>query len=117
MHSCARVRALTHTRMHLLTYTCMHTHTDSNGGALQDGVPQTIFDLRRAGIKVWTRHALHCTAPGCIRHAVGDADAGTCMAAQVWMLTGDKVGTAINIGKMCRLISDDMAVVDFTVPK
>ncbi|KAJ1723237.1 hypothetical protein LPJ53_002402 [Coemansia erecta] len=43
---------------------------------LQSGVPETIFKLRRAGIRVW-------------------------------MLTGDKVETAINIAKSCRLIDTD----------
>ncbi|KAJ2160716.1 hypothetical protein GGF46_002017, partial [Coemansia sp. RSA 552] len=43
---------------------------------LQEGVPETIFKLRRAGIRVW-------------------------------MLTGDKVETAINIAKSCRLIETD----------
>jgi phospholipid-translocating ATPase len=42
---------------------------------LQDGVPQTIDKLRRAGIKIW-------------------------------MLTGDKRETAINIGHSCGLIKD-----------
>ncbi|KAJ2659024.1 hypothetical protein IWW48_003733 [Coemansia sp. RSA 1200] len=44
---------------------------------LQNGVPETIFKLRRAGIRVW-------------------------------MLTGDKVETAINIAKSCRLIDTDV---------
>ncbi|KAJ2845024.1 drs2 neo1 protein, partial [Coemansia brasiliensis] len=44
---------------------------------LQEGVPETIFKLRRAGIRVW-------------------------------MLTGDKVETAINIAKSCRLIETDV---------
>ncbi|KAJ2694882.1 hypothetical protein H4218_005429 [Coemansia sp. IMI 209128] len=48
---------------------------------LQEGVPETIFKLRRAGIRVW-------------------------------MLTGDKVETAINIGKSCRLL--DTEVVEQT---
>ncbi|KAI8318958.1 phospholipid-translocating P-type ATPase [Martensiomyces pterosporus] len=48
---------------------------------LQAGVPETIFKLRRAGIRVW-------------------------------MLTGDKVETAINIAKSCRLI--DTEVVEMT---
>ncbi|KAJ2005662.1 hypothetical protein GGI04_002158, partial [Coemansia thaxteri] len=48
---------------------------------LQAGVPETIFKLRRAGIRVW-------------------------------MLTGDKVETAINIAKSCRLI--DTEVVEIT---
>ncbi|KAJ1950554.1 hypothetical protein EC988_004346, partial [Linderina pennispora] len=47
---------------------------------LQDGVPETIFKLRRAGIRVW-------------------------------MLTGDKVETAINIAKSCRLIDTDTVEV------
>jgi magnesium-transporting ATPase (P-type) len=44
---------------------------------LQEGVPQTIADLGRAGIKTW-------------------------------MLTGDKVETAINIGRTCKLLTDGM---------
>ncbi|KAA0173731.1 hypothetical protein FNF27_04880 [Cafeteria roenbergensis] len=44
---------------------------------LQDGVPQTISDLARAGIKTW-------------------------------VLTGDKVETAINIGRTCKLLTDAM---------
>ncbi|KAJ1718197.1 drs2 neo1 protein, partial [Coemansia biformis] len=44
---------------------------------LQEGVPETIFKLRRAGIRVW-------------------------------MLTGDKVETAINIAKSCRLVETDV---------
>ncbi|KAJ1679087.1 drs2 neo1 protein, partial [Spiromyces aspiralis] len=44
---------------------------------LQDGVPETIYKLRQAGIKIW-------------------------------MLTGDKVETAINIAKSCRLIDEDI---------
>jgi magnesium-transporting ATPase (P-type) len=44
---------------------------------LQDGVPQTIADLARAGIKTW-------------------------------VLTGDKIETAINIGRTCRLLTEDM---------
>ncbi|KAJ2778255.1 hypothetical protein H4R18_004702 [Coemansia javaensis] len=43
---------------------------------LQAGVPETIFKLRRAGIRVW-------------------------------MLTGDKVETAVNIARSCRLIDTD----------
>ena len=40
---------------------------------LQDGVPDTIEDIRKAGIKLW-------------------------------VLTGDKVETAINIGLSCKLL-------------
>lgn len=47
---------------------------------LQDGVPDTIFTLQQAGIKVW-------------------------------VLTGDRQETAINIGMSCRLISESMSLV------
>lgn len=47
---------------------------------LQKGVPETIFTLLKAGIKVW-------------------------------MLTGDKQETAINIGISCSLLSDDMELI------
>ena len=47
---------------------------------LQDGVPGTISDLARAGIKLW-------------------------------VLTGDKQETAINIGYSCKLLTEDTAVV------
>lgn len=47
---------------------------------LQDDVPQTIADLRTAGVKVW-------------------------------VLTGDKMDTAINIGKSARLISQEMKLI------
>ena len=33
---------------------------------------------------------------------------------KVWMLTGDKVDTAINIGYACQLISGDMTVIELT---
>jgi magnesium-transporting ATPase (P-type) len=47
---------------------------------LQEGVPDTIFTLQQAGIKVW-------------------------------VLTGDRQETAINIGMSCRLISESMSLV------
>jgi magnesium-transporting ATPase (P-type) len=47
---------------------------------LQEGVPETIADLKGAGIKVW-------------------------------VLTGDKMTTAINIGFSCRLLTSDMELV------
>ncbi|CAF1371382.1 unnamed protein product [Adineta ricciae] len=46
---------------------------------LQDGVPQCIEHLARAGIKIW-------------------------------VLTGDKVETAYNIGLSCRLLTNDMEI-------
>lgn len=46
---------------------------------LQDGVPQCIERLARAGIKIW-------------------------------VLTGDKVETAYNIGLSCRLLTNDMEI-------
>lgn len=50
---------------------------------LQAGVPGTIRDLARAGIKTW-------------------------------VLTGDKVETAINIGFSCRLLDDAMELITLT---
>jgi len=47
---------------------------------LQDNVPETIEDLRKAGIKVW-------------------------------VLTGDKLETAVNIGYSCRLLDHSMRVI------
>ena len=47
---------------------------------LQDGVPQTIDSLRRAGIKIW-------------------------------MITGDKMETAINIGHTCRMTQGEKVIV------
>ncbi|TMS39025.1 hypothetical protein L596_005622 [Steinernema carpocapsae] len=47
---------------------------------LQDGVPETIFKLAHANIKIW-------------------------------VLTGDKMETAINIGYSCRLLTEEMAEV------
>ncbi|TPX75731.1 hypothetical protein CcCBS67573_g03000 [Chytriomyces confervae] len=47
---------------------------------LQDGVPETIENLRRANIRVW-------------------------------MLTGDKTETAINIGRTCNLIKKDSHIM------
>lgn len=50
---------------------------------LQDLVPETIRDLRFAGIKIW-------------------------------MLTGDKIDTAENIGKSCNLISEELQLFKVT---
>jgi len=50
---------------------------------LQDFVPETIRDLRLAGIKIW-------------------------------MLTGDKIDTAENIGKSCNLISEELKIFKIT---
>ena len=47
---------------------------------LQDGVPETIFKLMEADIRIW-------------------------------VLTGDKQETAIEIGKSCKLIQDSMEVI------
>jgi phospholipid-transporting ATPase len=47
---------------------------------LQDGVPETIADLRTAGVKLW-------------------------------VLTGDKVETAVNIAYSCKLIDDEMILI------
>ncbi|KAJ2063155.1 aminophospholipid translocase [Coemansia sp. S146] len=47
---------------------------------LQDGVPQTIYTLAQAGIKIW-------------------------------VLTGDRQETAINIGYSCKLIQEDFSLI------
>lgn len=52
---------------------------------LQDGVPDTISLLSRAGIKLW-------------------------------VLTGDKVETAINIGFSCNLLANEMELIVLNVP-
>lgn len=53
---------------------------------LQDGVPETIFNLRRAGISIW-------------------------------MLTGDKIETAINVGHACSLLEVGMKELVLTLDK
>ena len=47
---------------------------------LQDGVPDTIYSLQEAGIKVW-------------------------------VLTGDRQETAINIGYSCKLLNEEMSLI------
>lgn len=67
---------------------------------LQDGVPDTIHTLQMAGIKVRIpRGFLVLTDP----------------EPQVWVLTGDRQETAINIGMSCRLISESMNLVKSTI--
>lgn len=51
---------------------------------LQEGVPESIATLRKAGIKLW-------------------------------VLTGDKIETAINIGFSCNLLGNDMSLLTVTV--
>lgn len=60
---------------------CIHTGSPTCNCCLQDGVPEAIEALVRAGIKVW-------------------------------VLTGDKVETAISIALSCRLFTEDMALVE-----
>ena len=50
---------------------------------LQQGVPETIVMLKKAGIKVW-------------------------------VLTGDKIETAVNIGYSCQLLTDDTSLIYLT---
>ena len=64
---------------------------------LQDGVPDTIHTLQAAGIKVMC-YRLHINFPP---HFL----------AKIWVLTGDRQETAINIGMSCRLISESMNLV------
>ena len=65
---------------------------------LQDGVPDAIHTLQQAGIKV--------------RIALIDSSDGA-HVDQIWVLTGDRQETAINIGLSCRLISEAMNLVRF----
>ena len=65
---------------------------------LQEGVPDTIHTLQMAGIKVC--HIL--TRPRVLILIA---------LHQVWVLTGDRQETAINIGLSCRLISESMNLV------
>lgn len=67
---------------------------------LQEGVPDTIFTLQQAGIKVRSFFILCSLGKG--------------TRAQVWVLTGDRQETAINIGLSCRLISESMSLVCLT---
>jgi phospholipid-transporting ATPase len=67
---------------------------------LQEGVPDTIHTLQMAGIKVRQTMALTFA---CILVAH--------LLPQVWVLTGDRQETAINIGMSCRLISESMNLV------
>lgn len=64
---------------------------------LQDGVPDTIHTLQMAGIKV--------------SNIVIEVNPEILMSFQVWVLTGDRQETAINIGMSCRLISESMNLV------
>lgn len=56
---------------------------------LQDNVPETIRDMLRAGTEPLS------------------------VGIKVWMLTGDKLETAENIGMSCNLIQSDFKVVRF----
>ena len=63
---------------------------------LQDGVPDAIHTLQQAGIKVTLVLRL-------LTVKANDE--------QIWVLTGDRQETAINIGLSCRLISESMNLV------
>jgi phospholipid-transporting ATPase len=63
---------------------------------LQEGVPDAIHTLQQAGIKV-------SLTKGCVFVKL--------KIAQIWVLTGDRQETAINIGLSCRLISESMNLV------
>ena len=65
---------------------------------LQDGVPDTIHTLQMAGIKV--RGWLYALCSPRLT-----------LVYKVWVLTGDRQETAVNIGMSCRLISESMNLV------
>lgn len=60
----------------------MHPSTGATGveDRLQDGVPETIATLRKAGL-------------------------------QIWVLTGDKQETAVNIAYACKLLDPDEEII------
>ena len=72
---------------------------------LQDGVPSTIANLSAAGIKVCANLSLRQCGVHSIFSFASD---------QVWVLTGDKQETAINIGYSCQLLTDEFNEI-FTV--
>ena len=67
---------------------------------LQEGVPDAIHTLQQAGIKV--------------SNVRQEDDSGN--MGQIWVLTGDRQETAINIGLSCRLISESMHLVSRFLP-
>eukprot|EP00798_Chlamydomonas_sp_ICE-L_P023701 gene23701-9242_t len=69
---------------------------------LQEGVPQCIKSLANAGIRCTAiEDKLQEGVPRCIKSL---ADAGI----RLWVLTGDKLETAVNIGFACSLITEEM---------
>lgn len=68
---------------------------------LQVGVPRTISLLSSAGIKVRLR-----PLPG--------APTTSLTLRQMWILTGDKIETAITIGCSCNLITPDMTRLELS---
>ncbi len=66
---------------------------------LQDGVPDTIHTLQQAGIKVRFLNSQRFRQLTRI------------VLSKVWILTGDRQETAINIGLSCRLITESMNLV------
>jgi phospholipid-transporting ATPase len=69
---------------------------------LQEGVPDTIYTLQQAGIKVSDSD---CYFSSSMR------DGYLMLEGKIWVLTGDRQETAINIGLSCRLISESMSLV------
>lgn len=67
---------------------------------LQDGVPEAIADLKRAGIKVCFYFAILAQRRSIYPYR-----------EQIWVATGDKLETAIAIGKTCNLLSRDMNLI------
>ena len=76
---------------------------------LQDGVPDTIHTLQQAGIKVSSIPvgAEHDVEEGG-RKATQTDFVASVFSSKVWVLTGDRQETAINIGLSCRLITESM---------
>lgn len=71
---------------------------------LQDGVPETLEALRAAGIKVTDLFT------ALKRNAIT-----TFVTQQIWVLTGDKLETAINIAYSCGHFKRGMQLLSLTV--
>lgn len=68
---------------------------------LQEGVPNIISLFQKAGIKV--RSATRCAS--CKQQSK------RCCGVQIWVLTGDKLETSVEMGKLCRVVTPGMREV------
>lgn len=85
---------------------------------LQDGVPEALTALRNAGVKVGREKREVGKDGGSVllsvrlwRMTTLTQPWSVSLVVKVWMLTGDKVDTAINIGYSCSLLSAEMELI------